>query len=107
MCFRKFNLIIIIIFFIRIRLSRIPIECILLTGPNMGGKSTILRQVGLLAVLAHYGCAVPAEAMRLSTVDRIFTRLGTVSKINRSRQSVGRSFLTSVLTINQCSIKPI
>ena len=55
----------------------------------MGGKSTILRQVGLLAVLAHYGCAVPAEAMRLSTVDRIFTRLGTVSKINTTLRRVG------------------
>ena len=56
-------------------------KCILLTGPNMGGKSTILRQVGLLCILAHYGCAVPAEAMRLSVIDRIFTRLGASDRL--------------------------
>ena len=56
-------------------------KCILLTGPNMGGKSTILRQVGLLTLLAHCGCAVPAEAMRLSVVDRLFTRLGASDRL--------------------------
>ena len=56
-------------------------KCILLTGPNMGGKSTILRQVGLLTLLAHCGCAVPAESMRLSVVDRIFTRLGASDRL--------------------------
>ncbi|XP_048477916.1 probable DNA mismatch repair protein Msh6 [Plutella xylostella] len=48
----------------------------LLTGPNMGGKSTLMRQVGLLTVLAHLGSYVPAQHCRLSAVDRIFTRLG-------------------------------
>ena len=47
----------------------------------MGSKSTILRQVGLLTVLAHYGCAVPAESMKLSVVDRIFTRLGASDRL--------------------------
>ena len=56
-------------------------KCLLLTGPNMGGKSTIIRQVGLLTLLAHYGCAVPAESMRLSVVDRIFTRLGASDRL--------------------------
>lgn len=48
----------------------------LLTGPNMGGKSTLMRQVGLLVILAHLGCRVPAAKFRLSLCDRIFTRLG-------------------------------
>lgn len=48
----------------------------LLTGPNMGGKSTLMRQVGLLVILAHLGCRVPAAKLRLSLCDRIFTRLG-------------------------------
>jgi DNA mismatch repair protein MutS len=49
---------------------------ILLTGPNMGGKSTYLRQSGLLVIMAQLGSFVPAKAMRLGVVDRIFTRIG-------------------------------
>ncbi len=49
---------------------------ILLTGPNMGGKSTYLRQAGLLVIMAQLGSFVPARAMRLGVVDRIFTRIG-------------------------------
>ncbi len=49
---------------------------ILLTGPNMGGKSTYLRQIGLLVIMAQLGSYVPARAMRLGVVDRIFTRIG-------------------------------
>jgi DNA mismatch repair protein MutS len=49
---------------------------ILLTGPNMGGKSTYLRQTGLLTIMAQIGSYVPARAMRLGIVDRIFTRIG-------------------------------
>ena len=49
---------------------------ILLTGPNMGGKSTYLRQAGLLTIMAQIGSFVPAKRMRLGIVDRIFTRIG-------------------------------
>jgi DNA mismatch repair protein MutS len=49
---------------------------ILLTGPNMGGKSTYLRQTGLLTIMAQIGSFVPARAMRLGIVDRMFTRIG-------------------------------
>ena len=49
---------------------------ILLTGPNMGGKSTYLRQAGLLAIMAQIGSFVPAKRMTLGVVDRIFTRIG-------------------------------
>lgn len=49
---------------------------ILLTGPNMGGKSTYLRQAGLLAIMAQIGSFVPAKKMELGVIDRIFTRLG-------------------------------
>ena len=49
---------------------------ILLTGPNMAGKSTILRQIGLAVVLAQAGCFVPARAATMGIVDRVFTRVG-------------------------------
>ena len=48
----------------------------LVTGPNMGGKSTLMRQVGLCVILAQMGSFVPAEQFELTPVDRLFTRLG-------------------------------
>ncbi|XP_061519596.1 probable DNA mismatch repair protein Msh6 [Anopheles gambiae] len=54
---------------------------VLLTGPNMGGKSTLMRQVGLLAVLSQIGSRLPAEACRMTLIDRIFTRLGASDDI--------------------------
>ncbi|KAF1770295.1 hypothetical protein GCK72_002113 [Caenorhabditis remanei] len=53
----------------------------LLTGPNMGGKSTLMRQTAVLAILAHIGCKVPAFSMRLTPIDRIFTRIGANDRI--------------------------
>ncbi|CAJ0567662.1 unnamed protein product, partial [Mesorhabditis spiculigera] len=55
--------------------------CMLLTGPNMGGKSTLMRQTAVLAVLAHMGCLVPADECRLTPIDRIFTRIGANDRI--------------------------
>ncbi|XP_065095501.1 probable DNA mismatch repair protein Msh6 [Ochlerotatus camptorhynchus] len=49
---------------------------ILLTGPNMGGKSTLMRQVGILAIMAQIGSRIPAQSCRMTLIDRIFTRLG-------------------------------
>lgn len=53
----------------------------ILTGPNMGGKSTLMRQMGLLAIMSQIGAHVPAQSCRLSLVDRIFTRLGAQDDI--------------------------
>lgn len=54
---------------------------ILLTGPNMGGKSTLLRQTCLAVIMAQLGCHVPASKCRLTPVDRIFTRIGASDNI--------------------------
>ncbi|KAL6487650.1 hypothetical protein MHYP_G00042760, partial [Metynnis hypsauchen] len=56
-------------------------SCVLVTGPNMGGKSTLMRQCGLVVILAQLGCYVPAESLRLTPVDRVFTRLGASDRI--------------------------
>ena len=54
---------------------------LLLSGPNMGGKSTLLRQTCLITILAQIGCFVPADECCLTPVDRIFTRLGASDRI--------------------------
>lgn len=55
---------------------------VVLTGPNMAGKSTYMRQIALIALLAQVGCFVPAERARLGLVDRIFTRIGAVDDLS-------------------------
>lgn len=59
----------------------------LITGPNMGGKSTYLRMAALLVILAQCGSFVPAVSMRLGLVDRIFTRIGASDNVSRGRST--------------------
>jgi DNA mismatch repair protein MutS len=60
---------------------------ILLTGPNMAGKSTVLRQVGLCVVLAQTGAFVPARRARIGVVDRLFTRVGASDNLVRGQST--------------------
>jgi DNA mismatch repair protein MutS len=60
---------------------------IILTGPNMAGKSTILRQVGLLVLMAHMGSFVPAARARVGLVDRVFTRVGASDNLVRGQST--------------------
>jgi DNA mismatch repair protein MutS len=60
---------------------------LLITGPNMGGKSTYLRQAALLVLMAQMGSFVPAEAMRFGLVDRIYTRIGASDNVARGRST--------------------
>jgi DNA mismatch repair protein MutS len=60
---------------------------LVLTGPNMGGKSTYLRQAALVVILAQMGSFVPARAARLGLVDRVFTRIGASDNLARGRST--------------------
>jgi DNA mismatch repair protein MutS len=59
----------------------------LITGPNMGGKSTFLRQAALIAVLAQAGCFVPASKAKVGLVDRLFSRVGASDSLARGRST--------------------
>jgi len=60
---------------------------IILTGPNMAGKSTVLRQVGLIVLMSQIGSFVPASAARIGVVDRIFTRVGASDNLVRGQST--------------------
>ena len=60
---------------------------LIITGPNMGGKSTYMRQTALIVLLAHIGSFVPAKAVKLSLVDQIFTRIGSSDDLAGGRST--------------------
>ncbi len=60
---------------------------LVITGPNMGGKSTYMRQAALIAILAHAGSFVPAASARLGPIDRIFSRIGAGDDLTRGRST--------------------
>lgn len=62
-------------------------QMLIITGPNMGGKSTYMRQVALIALLAHCGSYVPASSVRLGPIDQIFTRIGASDDLAGGRST--------------------
>ncbi|MGH8709602.1 MAG: DNA mismatch repair protein MutS, partial [Burkholderiales bacterium] len=62
-------------------------QLLLITGPNMGGKSTYMRQVALITLMAHAGSFVPARAARLGPIDQIFTRIGAADDLAGGRST--------------------
>jgi DNA mismatch repair protein MutS len=75
----------------------------LLTGPNMAGKSTFLRQNALIAVLAQAGSYVPAERAHLGVVDRLFSRVGAADDLARGRSTFMVEMVETAAILNQAS----
>ncbi|HSE77392.1 MAG TPA: DNA mismatch repair protein MutS [Alphaproteobacteria bacterium] len=75
----------------------------LLTGPNMAGKSTYLRQNALIAILAQMGSFVPAEAAHIGVVDRLFSRVGAADDLARGRSTFMVEMVETAAILNQAS----
>jgi DNA mismatch repair protein MutS len=73
----------------------------LLTGPNMGGKSTFLRQNALIAIMAQMGCFVPADYARMGIVDRLFSRVGAADDLARGRSTFMVEMVETAAILNQ------
>ncbi len=73
----------------------------LITGPNMAGKSTFLRQNALIAILAQMGSFVPAEAARIGIVDRLFSRVGAADDLARGRSTFMVEMVETAAILNQ------
>jgi DNA mismatch repair protein MutS len=80
---------------------------LLITGPNMGGKSVYLRQAGLMVVLAQAGCFVPAKSCRLALVDRVFTRIGAGDDLNRARSTFMAEMIETASILNGATARSL
>jgi DNA mismatch repair protein MutS len=79
----------------------------LLTGPNMAGKSTFLRQNALIAVLAQMGSFVPARRARIGVVDRLFSRVGAADDLARGRSTFMVEMVETAAILNQAGVRSL
>ena len=80
---------------------------LLITGPNMGGKSTYLRQAAMLVLLAQMGSFVPAESLRFGLVDRIYTRIGASDNVARGRSTFMVEMTETATILNTATDKSL
>jgi len=82
-------------------------QVLIVTGPNMAGKSTYLRQVALIVLMAQIGSFVPAESCRLFPADRIFTRVGAMDNIARGQSTFLVEMIETANILNNCTNKSL
>ncbi len=82
-------------------------QLMLITGPNMAGKSTFIRQVALITLLAHTGSFVPAAAARIGLVDRIFTRIGASDDLARGQSTFMVEMTETANILNNASARSL
>jgi DNA mismatch repair protein MutS len=75
----------------------------IVTGPNMAGKSTYLRQNALLAILAQAGCFVPAKRLKLGVVDKLFSRVGAADDLSRGRSTFMAEMVETAAILTQAT----
>jgi DNA mismatch repair protein MutS len=80
---------------------------VILTGPNMGGKSTFLRQAALLVIMAQMGSFVPAQMMKFSLADRIFTRIGASDHLTRGRSTFMVEMTETAMILNSATARSL
>lgn len=80
---------------------------LLVTGPNMGGKSTYLRQAAMLVLMAQMGSFVPADAMRFGLVDRIYTRIGASDNVARGRSTFMVEMTETATILNTATVRSL
>jgi len=80
--------------------AQAPPSLLLVTGPNMGGKSTYLRQAAMLVLMAQMGSFVPADRMRFGLVDRIYTRIGASDNVARGRSTFMVEMIETATILN-------
>jgi len=89
------------------RLSNRDAQIIILTGPNMAGKSTYLRQVALIVLLAQTGSFVPAESATIGVVDRIFTRIGAREDIAAGQSTFMMEMVETASILNNATSRSL
>jgi len=82
-------------------------QILVITGPNMGGKSTYLRQTALLVIMAQMGSFVPAQLMKFPLFDRIFTRIGASDNLTRGRSTFMVEMTETALILNSATSKSL
>ncbi|MDD3642891.1 MAG: DNA mismatch repair protein MutS, partial [Candidatus Krumholzibacteria bacterium] len=82
-------------------------QLLVITGPNMGGKSTYIRQAALIAILAHAGSFVPASRAHIGILDRVFTRVGSSDNLARGQSTFLVEMAETAKILHQCTSKSL